>query len=206
MHPLSRSLNLLHFRFGWKVEWHMSLGDAKSEIVKDIIHRAQTAKSHSDPFTLVECGSYGGYSTVLFGSLLSPSDRLISIESVPDYSEISSALCARAGLTNVKFISKSANDAIKEFKTANTFTRPIDVLFLDHDKDEYLPTLRAFESCGLIGRGTVIIADNVIYPGCPAFSIYVRTAPEHYQCTLHATHNGYEPDVVDGVEEIIRLK
>ena len=68
-----------------------------------------------------------------------------------------------------------------------------------------MATLRAFESAGLIASGTVIIADNVIHPGCPDFLIYVRTAKNHYKCTLHDAHNGYETDTLDGIEEIIRL-
>ena len=41
----------------------------------------------------------------------------------------------------------------------------IDILFLDHDKTDYLPTLRNLEKQGLIGKNSVIIADNAIHPG-----------------------------------------
>ena len=57
----------------------------------------------------------------------------------------------------------------------------IDILFLDHDKNDYLPTLRNLENLGLIGKDSLIIADNAIYPGCPDFLIYVRTAPSFYK-------------------------
>jgi predicted O-methyltransferase YrrM len=38
-------------------------------------------------------------------------------------------------------------------------------MFLDHCKDCYLPDLRAAERLGLVTAGTVVMADNVVYPG-----------------------------------------
>lgn len=41
----------------------------------------------------------------------------------------------------------------------------VDYLFLDHCKPCYLPDLLAAERLGLVGAGTVVAADNVVYPG-----------------------------------------
>ena len=41
----------------------------------------------------------------------------------------------------------------------------VDYLFLDHCKPCYLPDLVAAEALGLVGPGTVVAADNVVYPG-----------------------------------------
>ena len=99
--------------YGWNIEWHMSLGDDKRKIVSEIISR-KIGNSENSNLTLVECGSYVGYSTVLFGSLLRKNDRVISIESVPEFSEVTAKLCHLAGLKNVEFIPKASQDAIKE--------------------------------------------------------------------------------------------
>ena len=47
-----------------------------------------------------------------------------------------------------------------EILPAVPHVKPIDILFLDHDKDDYLPTLRALESKGLIAKDLV----STIYP------------------------------------------
>ena len=57
----------------------------------------------------------------------------------------------------------------------STSTSPpkVDFIFLDHDKDCYLPDLKELEKADFIDRVTVV-ADNVIFPGAPAFLEYVR--------------------------------
>ena len=98
--------------YGWNIEWHMSLGDDKRRIVSEIISRK--LENAKNPITLVECGSYVGYSTVLFGSILKETDLVISIESVPEFSEVSAKLCQLAGLKNVEFIAKTSQEGVKE--------------------------------------------------------------------------------------------
>ena len=56
-----------------------------------------------------------------------------------------------------------------------------DMIFLDHCKECYLPDLRAMEDAGLIAAGTVVVADNVVYPGAPGFLEYVDTARGAYK-------------------------
>ena len=41
-----------------------------------------------------------------------------------------------------------------------------DFVFLDHEKEDYLPTLLKLTELKLIRKDSVIIADNAIYPGC----------------------------------------
>ena len=43
----------------------------------------------------------------------------------------------------------------------------IDLLFIDHEKSRYLTDLLAFEKNGLIKKGTVVVADNVLSLGIP---------------------------------------
>lgn len=44
-----------------------------------------------------------------------------------------------------------------------------DLIFLDHCKPCYLPDLIAMEEAGLVAKGTVVVADNVVYPGAPDY-------------------------------------
>lgn len=45
--------------------------------------------------------------------------------------------------------------------------KKIDFLFIDHDKKKYGSDLQLLEDWGLIQKGTVVIADNILYPGAP---------------------------------------
>jgi catechol O-methyltransferase len=52
----------------------------------------------------------------------------------------------------------------------------IDMMFLDHYKPAYTTDLKLCEELGLIHRGTVLCADNVIKPGNPPYLEYVRSS------------------------------
>lgn len=58
------------------------------------------------------------------------------------------------------------------------------MVFLDHCKECYLPDLIAMEQAGLVGKGTVVVADNVVYPGAPGFLEYVDTSRGRYVTEL----------------------
>ena len=57
-------------------------------------------------------------------------------------------------------------------------------VFLDHCKPCYLPDLQAMEDTGLIGKGTTVVADNVLYPGAPDFLKWVDTSVGRYKTDL----------------------
>ena len=60
-----------------------------------------------------------------------------------------------------------------------------DLVFLDHHKDLYLRDLKLMERTGLIRSGTVLFADNVIFPGTPEYLNYVRTSTLHYRTKFY---------------------
>ena len=43
--------------------------------------------------------------------------------------------------------------------------QPFDLIFIDHVKDLYLSDLMYLMDHGFIGKGTVVIADNIHVPG-----------------------------------------
>ena len=57
--------------------------------------------------------------------------------------------------------------------------QPFDLVLMDHWKPEYAVDLRRLESLGLIRTGTVVLADNVLFPGAPELLEYlgVTNAP-----------------------------
>lgn len=78
-----------------------------------------------------------------------------------------------------------------------------DFIFIDHHKEVYLRDFQLLEKVGLIKRGTMIVADNIIYPGAPDYAHYVRNNP-HYTSTFHESTLEYDNDIRDGVEISIR--
>lgn len=75
----------------------MSLGDEKCPIIKDIILRNLKLMKTDRPVKLLECGSYSGYSTVLFGNVLPDNAKIISTEIDPEFSAISKKLYELSG-------------------------------------------------------------------------------------------------------------
>jgi len=44
---------------------------------------------------------------------------------------------------------------------------PFDLIFIDHIKNAYLSDLKLLESNGGVKAQTVVVGDNIIYPGAP---------------------------------------
>jgi predicted O-methyltransferase YrrM len=50
----------------------------------------------------------------------------------------------------------------------------LDFVFLDHDKDAYLPDLQRSRDEGWLHPGSVVVADNIKLPGVPAYRSYMK--------------------------------
>ncbi|TMW57724.1 hypothetical protein Poli38472_014327 [Pythium oligandrum] len=155
-------------KFGYE-NWMMNVGDVKGSIVDAEIRKLQ-------PKVMVEIGGYCGYSAVRFGNLLR---EVVDI----------------AGLSDVvKIIVGPFQESIEKWSEVDH----VDVFFIDHRKDLYLPDLKLIEKSGLLQQGSVIIADNVITPGAPDYLEYIRAHPK-FQSVFHETKLEYS-DERDGIE------
>lgn len=141
-----------------------------------------TIKS-SNPAKILEIGTFFGFSALHVCRSMSPKSNLICIEGNEDNARVAREIIKRAfkndedvlnrvkvvlGLSNVILDSKDVQETLGENK--------FDFVFLDHDKDCYLPDLRRLESKDLLNEEKcTLIADNVIYPGAPDFLRYVNT-------------------------------
>jgi catechol O-methyltransferase len=78
----------------------------------------------------------------------------------------------------------------------------VDVVFVDHAKERYLPDLKQLLEAGLLHPGTVVVADNVRYPGAPAYWAYMKAEEGRQWTTIeHDTHAEYQKLVKDVVLE-----
>jgi len=52
----------------------------------------------------------------------------------------------------------------------------IDMVFIDHVKNLYLQDLMTLSSYGSIQKGTVVVGDNIVYPGAPDYLNYFKNS------------------------------
>ncbi|CAF0807737.1 unnamed protein product [Adineta steineri] len=183
-------------KFGWTKQWLMNIGDQKGKILDEAI---QTRK----PKTILELGTFLGYSALRMIRLLPKDALLISVDCDSESAEIARSIFEYAGVTDrIKPIVDYTNNVIphlnKDFNVDS-----FDLIFIDHSKDLYLRDFKMLEDVGLIKSGTMIIADNVIYPGAPDYLEYVQNNP-NYSTTLRESTREYDDNVRDAVAISVR--
>ncbi|CNH36519.1 catechol-O-methyltransferase [Mycobacterium tuberculosis] len=78
----------------------------------------------------------------------------------------------------------------------------IDFVFLDHDKDAYLDDLHSIVDRGWLHPGSVVVADNVRFPGAPKYRAYMREQQGKLWKTVeHKAHVEYQTLATDLVLE-----
>lgn len=177
-------------------EWAMNVGDEKGSILDSVV-------SEVNPSTVLELGTYCGYSAVRIARLLSPGSKLITLEFNPANAAIARQIIAFAGLQDkVSLIEGPSGDLIPKMKESFGITT-FDFVFLDHWKDRYVPDTKLLEECGLLRKGSVLLADNVICPGAPEYLEYIRKSPR-YDSRYYPAHLEYTK-VEDGLEKSVFL-
>jgi catechol O-methyltransferase len=78
----------------------------------------------------------------------------------------------------------------------------LDLAFFDHDKDAYLSDLQLILGEGWLHPGSVVVADNILVPGAPAYCAYMN----HHDGMLwrtaeHRAHVEYQSVIRDLVLE-----
>lgn len=201
--------------FCYTQHWMMHIGDQKLHLLSEAI-RIATQNSTTGGLCTVELGAYCGYSAIYLASNLSRTrgDHLYSIEINPRCVTWTKRMVDLAGLTDMVTVieSSAANNATW---CAQLHKPMVDLLFIDHDKAQYLPDLLALERALLLHSGTVVVADNVLSFNTPlaAYLEHVRNPAGPYaSSTLYAGLIEYagakgetvdvdkHPELVDGVE------
>ena len=157
----------------------MNVGEDKGKIVVDLI-------TSNQPNLMVELGGYCGYSTILFADALrrAGGQKYFSLERHSRFAQNIKTLVEFAGLNDVvEVLVGPSNDGIKKLHASRGINH-IDMMFLDHYKPAYTSDLKLCESLGLISKGTILAADNVISPGNPPYLKYVRSTVEEKRSVI----------------------
>ncbi|CAL5871908.1 uncharacterized protein PFLUO_LOCUS6163 [Penicillium psychrofluorescens] len=169
-HP-EKVIDLIH---EFEKDYHfMNVGAAKGQIVTDLIDELK-------PKTMIELGCYVGYSAILFGERVrrNGGQRYLSLELNPEFAAIANMLVELAGLRDFVHIIVGRSDlSLHKLYTSGDVTK-IELMFIDHYKPAYTTDVKLCEHHGMIVPGSVLAADNVLYPGNPPYLEYVRSTVE----------------------------
>jgi catechol O-methyltransferase len=164
-------IDLIH---EFEKDYHfMNVGAEKGKIVTDLIDEQK-------PKTMIELGCYVGYSAILFGDAVrrNGGERYLSLELNPEFAAIANMLVELAGLRDfVRIIVGRSDLSLHKLLTSGDVTK-VELLFIDHYKPAYTTDVKLCEHLGAIGPGSVLAADNVLYPGNPPYLEYVRSSVE----------------------------
>ena len=112
---------------------------------------------------ILELGTASGYSAIYLARALAPGGKVITLELSEDMARRAKANFARAGLTDrVEVRRGQALDLMAAM--AENF----DLIFLDIDKESYLPALAHCRR--LLKKGGLLVADNVAFAGAADFN------------------------------------
>jgi catechol O-methyltransferase len=186
--------------FCYERSFMINVGDEKGAILDAAIQRAE-------PNRLLELGTYCGYSALRTARVMPSAARLYSLEFSPDNAAIARRILDHAGVGDrVAIVVGTLGDGggtIAALESEHGFEPgSVDFAFLDHDKDAYLPDLERILERGWLRRGAVVVADNVKFPGAPAYRERMQAGEgREWRTTEHETHVEYQSLIKDLVLE-----
>ncbi|TPX31488.1 hypothetical protein SmJEL517_g05216 [Synchytrium microbalum] len=170
----------------------MNVGDVKGKHVEEIVQREK-------PKIMVELGAFMGYSAIAFAKNLPPGGKYYSFEINPLYAAIATKIVEFAGLKDkVTVVVGAFGDKYQLLKERYGVDK-VDIFFIDHWKDMYLPDVKTIIGSGLLKKGSVIIADNTVTPGTPDYLKFIRAHPRFENRTIWSELE-YMPAVKDALE------
>jgi len=187
-------------RYAYQHKFLINVGDEKGAILDQIVRRVQ-------PQRVLELGAYVGYSALRIVRMLPPGAHLYSIEFNADNARISQQIAHHAGVADrVTFVTGYLGD---DGKTMARLTSDhgfqngnLDLVFIDHAKEEYVPDLKRILQAGWLHGGSVAVADNIVFPGAPEYKAYMDAEEgKQWHSTAHKAHVEYQSMISDVVLE-----
>ena len=147
------------------------LGQVKGEALEAEARKRRPAQA-------LEVGTFLGYSAVRTARSLAPGGRLLCVEASPQHAAVATWVLKRAGLADCAEVLVGLSSKLLPAVAARLGPAGADWVFLDHAKECYLEDTLALEALGVIRRGTLVAADNVVYPGAPGYLEHMA-APQY---------------------------
>jgi len=186
-------------RYAYEKSFLVNVGDEKGVLLDEAVRR-------SDPRLALELGTYCGYGALRIARA-APTARVFSVELAAANADVARRIWAHAGVSDrVTCVVGTIGDGgrtLDRLATEYGFaTGAVDFLFIDHDKNAYLDDLRAIVDRGWLHPGSIVVADNVGFPGSPKYRAFMREQQgRHWRTVEHRTHVEYQSLVPDLVLE-----
>jgi catechol O-methyltransferase len=186
--------------FAYHRSFLINVGDEKGKILDAAIRGTK-------PRQLLELGTYCGYSALRAARMMPEGARLVSIEFNAENAAIARRIWDHAGIGEELTVlvgtlgDGGATTAALESEHAIK-SGSLDFVFIDHDKSAYLPDLELILDRGWLHPGSIVVADNLRWPGAPDYREFMRTEEgRSWRTTEHETHVEYQSLLKDVVLE-----
>ncbi len=186
--------------FCYKRSFMINIGDEKGALLDDAVRRAA-------PRLVLELGTYCGYSALRMARALPGDARIVSVEFNEANARVARRILEHAGVADrVTVVVGTLGDGggtMDALEQQHGVTAgAVDLVFIDHDKDAYLPDLERLLTRGWLHPGTVVVADNVRFPGAPEYRAFMsREEGRTWRTVEHDTHVEYQNLIKDLVLE-----
>ena len=184
-------------RYSYEKSFLVNVGDEKGKLLDAAVRR-------SNPRLVLELGTYCGYGALLIARA-APDARVFSVELSAANAEVAQRIWTHAGVADrVTCVVGTIGDAgrtLDVLQAEHGFgPGTLDFLFIDHDKNAYLADLLTIVERGWLHPGSIVVADNVGFPGSPKYRAYMRDHQgREWRTKEHRTHVEYQtlmPDLV----------
>lgn len=173
----------------------MNVGNDKGLILDQVFQER-------DPMVALELGSFVGYSAIRMSRFLKEGGKLYCIEIDSQFAKFVECLVNHAGLSDKVSVIVGPSSAIIPNLKAEYGINKLDFIFIDHLKTLYKPDMIRIIENDLLENGSVILADNVIYPGSPDYLEFIRNNPQ-FKSVFFKSNLEYMPEIEDGLEKSI---
>lgn len=186
--------------FCYRRSFMINVGDEKGELLAAAVRRTM-------PRLVLELGTYCGYSALRMTRALPPEGRIVSVEFNEANARVALRILEHAAVADRVIVvvgtlgdGGGTMDALEQ--QHGVAPGAVDLVFLDHDKDAYLPDLERLLTRGWLHPGTVVVADNVRFPGAPEYRAYMsREEGRTWRTVEHDAHVEYQSLLKDLVLE-----
>ena len=174
----------------WEEGWMMLVGDRKGKVLDAQVTERMSAIAMQNSnkrcgMKVLELGTFVGYSATRIGRLLEASGAVLTtVERNASYASLARDVLEHAGLLSRVVKVAEYPDSSLALEALRASGESYDLVFLDHHKDDYLRDAQYLHSNGMLRPGCVIVADNVIFPGCPDYLAWVRSSPSLFSSSF----------------------
>jgi catechol O-methyltransferase len=175
----------------------MNIGDEKGRLLDAAVHRVDCRRA-------LELGTYCGYGALLIARA-APRASVYSVELAEANATIARRIWAHAGVADrVTCIVGTIGDGgttTAAMIAEHGFARgELEFLFIDHHKSAYVEDLKTILGLGWLRQGSIVVADNIVYPGAPRYRRYMHEQQgKLFDTVEHKAHLEYQtliPDLV----------